>query len=115
MFRSSQATVGKAELARTELGFCKLNGNLKTNICFGQSMTWKNARLQLTVRAVQSEAVRSDKVSGPARTCKQVRGFFSVFGVNFKFVFSEFRGNEKIVVGSIRTVRNFMIQVTINS
>ncbi|CAB4262785.1 unnamed protein product [Prunus armeniaca] len=74
VFRGSQATVGKAELARTELGFCKLNGNLKTNICFGQSMTWKNARLQLTVRAVQSEAVRSDKVSGPARRCKQNDG-----------------------------------------
>ncbi|KAM1281211.1 hypothetical protein FF1_022022 [Malus domestica] len=71
VFRGSQAAVRKAELVRTEFAFSKLNGNLKTNVCFGQSKSWKSARLQFTVRAVQSDSpVRSDKVSGPAKRSK---------------------------------------------
>lgn len=74
LVRSSQVKIGRADLGHREIGFCKLTGiSKKTNICFGQSTSWKNGRLQFTLRAVQSESVRPVKASGPSKRSKPVR------------------------------------------
>lgn len=74
LVRSSQVKIGRADLGHREIGFFKLTGiSKKTNISFGQSTSWKNGRLQFTLRAVQSESVRPVKASGPSKRSKPVR------------------------------------------
>lgn len=73
LVRSSRVKIGRADLGHRELGYCKLSGNSKTNISFGQSSSWKNGRLQFTLRAVQSESVRPVIASGPSKRSKPVR------------------------------------------
>ncbi|KAM5569086.1 inactive beta-amylase 9 [Rosa sericea] len=72
--RSSQVKIGRAELGHREFGFCKLSGNLRTQISFGQNTSWQNGRLQFTLRAVQSESVRPVIVPGPSKRSKSNDG-----------------------------------------
>lgn len=61
MIRSSQAKVGRTELAYRELGLfsSKAHGvkalNSRSNLCFSPSTTLKNARLRFSPMAVRSE------------------------------------------------------------
>lgn len=61
MIGSSQAKVGRTELAYRELGLCssKAHGvkelNTRSNLCFSPSTRWKNARLRFSPMAVVSE------------------------------------------------------------
>lgn len=69
---SSQVKIGRAELGNREFGFCKLSGDLRTQISFGRKTSWKNGPVQFTLRAVQSESVRPAKVPGRAKRSKSV-------------------------------------------
>lgn len=76
---SSQAKLGKSELACRELGFCILKDNCrfsKNRVCFGRNLRWKKAGLAL--RAIHTEPVREDKkqLSGSGTRSKPVRLFF---------------------------------------
>lgn len=72
---SSRAKIGKTELAYRELGFCDLKGaarvfSAKNRVCFAPSPRWRKAGIRFTLRAVHTEAVRSEKVSASARRPK---------------------------------------------
>lgn len=80
MICSSQAKIRKTELAYRELGCFDPKGvskafSAKSRICFSPSTMWRKAGVRFTLRAVQSEAVRSEKVSGSSRMSKSVSGF----------------------------------------
>ncbi len=80
---SAQAKIGKAELAYRELGICGLSGGRKvisekSRVSFGRSMRWRKSGIRFALKAIQSEPLRSEKVSGQARTSKSV-SFFPFF------------------------------------
>lgn len=80
---SSQAKIGKTELAYRELGFCDLKGaarvfSAKNRVCFAPSPRWRKAGIRFTLRAVHTEAVRSEKVSASARRPKPVSFYLSL-------------------------------------
>jgi hypothetical protein len=78
---TSQAKIGKTDLAYRELGFSDLRGvgkvfSANSRVCFGQSTRWRKARVRFALKAVQSEPLRSEKVSVSARRSKSVSSFF---------------------------------------
>lgn len=81
MIGSSQAKIGKIDLAYRELGFSDLRGvgkvfSANSRVCFGQSTRWRKAGVRFALKAVRSEPLRSDKVSVSARRSKSVGSFF---------------------------------------
>lgn len=79
MIGSAQAKIGKAELAYRELGICGLSGGRKvisekSRVSFGRSMRWRKSGIRFALKAIQSEPLRSEKVSGQARTSKSRDG-----------------------------------------
>ncbi|KAK0607023.1 hypothetical protein LWI29_008030 [Acer saccharum] len=72
---NSQATMVRAELGYRELGsFCLPRNNLQNKILCrrndsvwfaSRSARWRKAHLRFTVKAVQSQPIRTDRVSGP--------------------------------------------------
>ncbi|KAI4317649.1 hypothetical protein L6164_025503 [Bauhinia variegata] len=72
---SSQAKLAKTDLAYRELGFYNLknySGFSAARICFSQRLLWKKAGLRFTLKAVQSEAVPADELSGSAKRSKSL-------------------------------------------
>ncbi|XP_062176191.1 inactive beta-amylase 9 [Alnus glutinosa] len=72
---TSQVKIGKTDLAYRELGFSDLRGvgkvfSANSRVCFGQSTRWRKARVRFALKAVQSEPLRSEKVSVSARRSK---------------------------------------------
>ncbi|KAG6668184.1 inactive beta-amylase 9 [Carya illinoinensis] len=75
----SQAKIGKTELAYRELGCFDPKGvskafSAKSRVCFSPSTRWRKAGIRFTLRAVQSEAVRSEKVAASSRISRSRDG-----------------------------------------
>lgn len=79
MIGSSQAKLGKFDLAYRELGFVNLKDNFRVSndrVCFGKNIRWKKAGIRFTLRALQSEPVQEEKHSGAGRRSKSVSFLF---------------------------------------
>ncbi|XP_061374328.1 inactive beta-amylase 9 isoform X1 [Gastrolobium bilobum] len=75
---SSQAKLGKSDLAFREVGFCNLRDNFRFSndrVSFGRNMRWKKAGISFTLKALQYEPVQEEKKrSGSGTRSKLVDG-----------------------------------------
>lgn len=64
---SSQAKLARTDLPCRELGFCNSKTGVfssQTRICFVSSSRWENAGVRSNMKAIRSEVIAAEKISG---------------------------------------------------
>lgn len=72
MIGSSQARLGKLDLASREVSFCKFRDNCRLSPCFGGNPRWKKAGIRFTLKGLRAEAVREERQPAYGKRSKSV-------------------------------------------